>query len=371
AACFWHPAFEKTHLALVMTAVFQRSAWRYEDRAYRRVFLDAGHLLGNLELAGSLSDYRPHVIGGFVDSAVNQILYLDEAQEGALAVIALADLLKVEQNLPHGCTALPSSTQLDYPAIADGELLTYLHQATCIDADVDYSALQARLKSTPASESKAKSEDQYNFPFCLKIDTKTTPIDWGNALEALEHTLLRRRSTRHYSGADISLNQLKQLLNFTYHPEGYRDQGIDTDPDYFDVNLIETFLAVSGVAGLDEGCYYYAPQAQELRQVRFKNFRSELHYLCLQQPLGRDAAAVLFHTADLKKAVTRYGDRVYRYLHMDAGHLGQRLNLAAIRLGLGVSGIGGFFDNQVNEVLGIPADEAVLYITTLGQPVRA
>jgi nitroreductase len=55
---------------------------------------------------------------------------------------------------------------------------------------------------------------------------------------------------------------------------------------------------------------------------------------------------------------------------LDAGHLGQRLNLAAIYLTLGVSGIGGFFDQQVNEVLGIPPDEAVLYITTLGRPRR-
>jgi len=134
------------------------------------------------------------------------------------------------------------------------------------------------------------------------------------------------------------------------------------------VSLIETFIAVSTVTGLEDGCYYYAPNAQELRQIRFKNFRRELHYLCLGQDLGHDAAAVLFHTADLKAAVKKYGDRAYRYLHMDAGHLGQRLNLAAIYLGLGVSGIGGFFDDQVNEVLGIPIDEAVLYITTLGQP---
>ncbi|MEM6436873.1 MAG: nitroreductase family protein, partial [Cyanobacteria bacterium P01_D01_bin.115] len=69
-----------------------------------------------------------------------------------------------------------------------------------------------------------------------------------------------------------------------------------------------------------------------------------------------------------KAAIAHYGDRAYRYLHLDAGHLGQRINLAAIRLGLGVSGIGGFFDDQVNDVLGIPEDEAVLYITTLGRP---
>jgi SagB-type dehydrogenase family enzyme len=161
---------------------------------------------------------------------------------------------------------------------------------------------------------------------------------------------------------------LKALLDFTYQPQNYLAQGFDPTPDYFDLDLLQTFIAVSGVTGLEEGCYYYAPKAQELRQSRFKNFRRELHYLCLGQELGRDAAAVIFHTADLAKAVTRYGDRAYRYLHMDAGHLGQRLNLAAIYLDLGVSGIGGFFDDQVNEVLGIPTDEAVIYITTLGRP---
>jgi SagB-type dehydrogenase family enzyme len=127
-------------------------------------------------------------------------------------------------------------------------------------------------------------------------------------------------------------------------------------------------VAVSGVTDLEEGCYYYAPKEQELRQIRFRNFRQELYYLCLKQNLGRDAAAVVFHTADLHRAIAHWGDRVYRYLHMDAGHLGQRLNLAATHLGLGVSGIGGFFDDQVNDLLGIPVDEAVIYITTLGFP---
>ena len=190
----------------------------------------------------------------------------------------------------------------------------------------------------------------------------------GWALFGLEKTIIKRRSTRAYSGDTISLEQLKALLDFTYQPQNYIEQGLDRSPDYFDLGLIETFIVVSGVDGLEEGCYYYAPRSQELRQIRFKNFRQELHMLCLQQNLGRDAGAVLFHTADLDKAIAQYGDRAYRYLHMDAGHLGQRLNLAAIRLDLGVSGIAGFFDDVVNEVLGIPADEAVLYITTLGQP---
>ncbi|NEP15922.1 MAG: SagB/ThcOx family dehydrogenase [Leptolyngbya sp. SIO4C1] len=372
AACFWHPALESTQLAVVVTAVFQRSAWRYEDRAYRRIGLDSGHLLGNLELAGSLCDYRPHLIGGFADRAVNQLLYLDAEQEGAIAVLALADLLQVEQNLPHGCTALPSAAQRDFPELRDGQLLHYLHQAGQIDADSDLTQPQKQLKTDAAASDVADSgSDKYNFPFCNKVSAQTAPIDWETGLSGLQTTLLRRRSTRRYSGNSLTADSLRQILDFTYQPAHYADQGLDRQPDYFDLSLIETFVVISAVEGVEAGCYYYAPQAQALRQIRFKQFRQELHYLCLGQNLGRDAAAVIFHTADLTQAVDRYGDRAYRYLHMDAGHLGQRINLAAIRLGLGVSGIAGFFDDQVNEVLGIPADEAVLYITTLGQPAAA
>lgn len=365
SACFWHPALDAVQLAIVTTAVFYRSAWRYQDRAYRRIFLDTGHLLGNIELACAINDFRPHLIGGFMDEAVNRLLYLDSAQESAMTVIGLADLLDIGQNLPLAPTALASKTQLNFPAIPEGELLAYLHQSTIIP-EIPNPPLLKDMVTEPTIH--PAQTDKYNFPFCLKVSTATSAIDWGEHLKELETTILKRRSTRAYSGANLTLDELKALLDFTYQPHNYIDQGLDRSPDYFDLSLIETFIAVSGVDGLEEGCYYYAPKAQELRQIRFKNFRRELHMLCLGQNLGRDAAVVLFHTADLAKAVARYGDRVYRYLHMDAGHLGQRLNLAAIRLGLGVSGIAGFFDDEVNEVLGIPMDEAVLYITTLGRP---
>ncbi|GCA93238.1 SagB/ThcOx family dehydrogenase [Microcystis aeruginosa] len=358
SACFWNPVLENTDIAVVTSAISYRSAWRYEDRAYRRIFLDTGHLLGNIELSASINDYRAHLIGGFNDIQMNELLYLDSEKESVMTVIPLADLLNIRQNLPHSTTALPSATTTLYPEIPEGELLNSLHRATIIATD----------EKIEATVTPSNWEDKYNFPFCLKVSVTSRPVNWGENLIDLESTILKRRSTRAYSGASLSLDELRALLHFTYQPQDYAGQNLDPNPDYFALDLLETFIAVSAVTGLEEGCYYYAPKAQELRQIRFKNFRQELHYLCLGQDLGRDAAAVVFHTADLSKAVAKYGDRVYRYLHADAGHLGQRLNLAAIHLGLGVSGIGGFFDDQVNEVLGIPSDEAVIYITTLGRP---
>ena len=391
-ACFGHPDLQNTRMAIAITAVFHRSAWRYQDRAYRRIFLDTGHLLGNIELASSVEDYQASLIGGFADEAVNELLFLDKEVESAIAIVPILDLQDEERigrgqesrepmlrssNIFKGMmTALSSTTTTSFPKLPDGQLLEYLHQSTQITEKPkiqDFGEQLDNQESVPKdSEQDSKQNleqdsDKYNFPFCTKVNTATESIHWGDDLEMLENTILQRRSTREYTGGNLELAELKAILDFTYQPQHYTDQGIDGNPDYFDLSLIETFVAVTGVEGLEEGCYYYAPKSQELRQIRFKNFRDELHYLCLGQELGRDAGAVIFHTADLKKAVEKYGDRVYRYLHMDAGNLGQRLNLAAISLGVGVSGIAGFFDDLVNEVLGIPNDEAVLYITTLGR----
>lgn len=363
AACFWHRIVEQTQLVLAITGVFWRSAWRYEDRAYRRICLDTGHLLGNLELAGNLADYRPHLISGFNDRLADEMLFLDREREGTLALVPLGDRLQISQNLPpRQLTLLPSGIQNRYPDLPDGDLLDYLHCHTRIETEPTTEATERALQA------EATERDKYNFPFCLKVPTASEPIDWGENLTELQKNLLRRRSTRAYSGENVTFAELAALLDFTYQADNYLYQNIDTDPDFCDLRLVSTFVAVSGVDDLEEGCYYYAPDAQELRQIRFKNFRADLHFLCLGQDLGRDAAAVIFHTADLGRAIAQYGDRAYRYLHLDAGHLGQRLNLAAIRLGLGVSGIAGFFDDRVNAVLGIPDGEAALYITTIGRP---
>lgn len=391
-ACFNHPALQNTRFAIAISAVFHRSAWRYQDRAYRRIFLDTGHLLGNIELASAIEDYQSSLIGGFADAAINELLFLDQQVEGAIAVVPILDLQDEEiigrgqesrqpiqrhsSNLFRGMmTALPSKIVNSYPQLPDGELLSYLHQSTQITEKISLEPSKQTLLESKESKIPEQSNDltpnqdldKYNFPFCTRVSTTTGSIHWGDDLEMLENTILQRRSTREYTGDKLELAELKAILDFTYQPQHYADQGIDGNPEYFDLSLIETFVAVTGVHDLEEGCYYYAPKSQELRQIRFKSFRDELHYLCLGQELGRDAGAVIFHAADLKNAIAKYGDRVYRYLHMDAGHLGQRLNLAAISLGVGVSGIAGFFDDLVNEVLGIPNDEAVLYITTLGR----
>lgn len=345
AACFDHPALRETDLAVLLTGVFYRSWWRYEDRAYRRILLDTGHVLGNLTLYAPLIDRLAVPIGGFDDQALDDLLFLDPQEEGTLAVVALpSPPARFEPSaLP---SVLPPRPLEERP----GPRLQALHDASRIAPD-----------DRPEELAPHQEQTRTLLRFAAPETLEAPPITWG---DGLSESLLKRRSTRAYSGEACTREQLASILDFAYGFERQENRAHGT----FDLPLLETFVAVHRVGGLEPGCYHYAPQSRQLRQIRFKDLTDDVQFLCLNQELGGQASAVVFHTADLPKAIARWGDRAYRYMHLDAGHVGERLNLAALHLGLGASGIGGFFDDLVNDLLGIPPTEAVVYITTIGVP---
>lgn len=62
----------------------------------------------------------------------------------------------------------------------------------------------------------------------------------------------------------------------------------------------------------------------------------------------------------------RYGERGYRYVHLDAGHVCQ--NLAASAVDCGVCAIAAFDDDKVNGLLGLDGQEQfVVYLAAVGK----
>jgi SagB-type dehydrogenase family enzyme len=73
----------------VMTALPERSVWKYEDRSWRYFYLDAGHIGENLMLAAEALGLGSCGIGAFFDTAVSQILVLDGSTEIPLYMVAV------------------------------------------------------------------------------------------------------------------------------------------------------------------------------------------------------------------------------------------------------------------------------------------
>jgi SagB-type dehydrogenase family enzyme len=81
-----------------------------------------------------------------------------------------------------------------------------------------------------------------------------------------------------------------------------------------------------------------------------------------------DGAATFVWTAVIPRTKWKYRQRCYRYIYLDAGHIGENLYLAAEAMGLGCCTVGAFFDEEVNRIIGVDgSQETVIYLGVVGR----
>jgi SagB-type dehydrogenase family enzyme len=71
------------------TAVFGRSKWKYKERAYRYVYLDAGHIAQNAALAAVALGLGSCQVAALYDDEVNALLGVDGKEESILYMTAV------------------------------------------------------------------------------------------------------------------------------------------------------------------------------------------------------------------------------------------------------------------------------------------
>ena len=135
-------------------------------------------------------------------------------------------------------------------------------------------------------------------------------------------------------------------------------------------DFVQLYLYVHRVDGLDPGVYRYWPERGELELIKSGDQRVAAAGLSLGQDLAGNACVAFSMIGDLDGAARAHGDRGYRYVHFEAGAIGQRLYIAAEALGLGATGIGAFFDDEVHQYLSVtPEQGQVVYHFAIGYPV--
>jgi SagB-type dehydrogenase family enzyme len=70
----------------IWTAIFERSKWKYNQRAYRYIYLDAGHIAENLALAAASITCGSCQVGAFFDEEINSIVGVDGAEESTICL---------------------------------------------------------------------------------------------------------------------------------------------------------------------------------------------------------------------------------------------------------------------------------------------
>jgi len=87
-ACFGQDFVKKGAVTFIWVAVTDRMTWRYSERGYRYILLDAGHVCQNLYLAAESIGCGVCAVGAYDDDIINTLLGLDGRSEFVIYIAA-------------------------------------------------------------------------------------------------------------------------------------------------------------------------------------------------------------------------------------------------------------------------------------------
>ncbi|KAB7741884.1 SagB/ThcOx family dehydrogenase [Nostocoides sp. F2B08] len=83
------PYLAQAAAIIVITSVVERSLWKYDDRGYRYILLEAGHVAQNVNLCATGLGLGSLNLGGFFDSDLLGVVRADPSTEIALYGVAV------------------------------------------------------------------------------------------------------------------------------------------------------------------------------------------------------------------------------------------------------------------------------------------
>jgi len=194
--------------------------------------------------------------------------------------------------------------------------------------------------------------------------------------QPLECVLRNRRSIREFSGAPVSIEHLSCILELSY---GISDESVVSDG----VNILrkrtapsagalypnEIYLVAQRVERLPCGLYHFQPLNHSLECLLARDLSKDLEHAMLYPEVVAQASVVFLLGSIFERARFKYGERGYRFVLLDAGHIVQNIYLVCTALGIGSVAMGGFVDDDLNQMIDLNGvDEAVVYTIAVGHP---
>ena len=290
-----------------ISSLYFRSSWKYKKRAFRYCLLDAGHILGSMEASSYLYDKSFEILYDFSKEKLNRFFSFDE-KEFFTSVCIIGE--KSEK--------LKNSFNLVLPTI-DGS-----------------SYEEGRISFFEPNEFIEKAyKDSLNIKDKKEQNQKAV---FNFHKEKFEDTIFKRRSIREFSNQSISKAQFDSIMSVLNQP-------ISSDCD----EEVDIYYVINRVEGCFLGLY------KNGTQINTGDYSSKAGYLCLEQDLGKSSAVTFFLTTKSKN---------YQEAYQKAGIIGHRLYLASNYLGIGCSGIGAYYDDEVCEF--VEDTTMVLYALAIG-----
>ena len=174
-----------------------------------------------------------------------------------------------------------------------------------------------------------------------------------------------RHSERSFADRPISLDKLSRILFTCRIVDRVRDPEKRTYPSAGARFPVEIYPIAFNVDGLERGAYHYNMPRHILELLLEQDLRD--HETEIVSPYLSNTATALVLTAVLARSEIKYGNKAYPYSLIEAGHIGQNIQLACAKYDIGCCSIGGFVNDMVSGILDLTEDEIPIYVLGMGK----
>lgn len=216
-----------------------------------------------------------------------------------------------------------------------------------------------------------EKETQYK----IYPNSRTTKIDdrISSDESAFVHLLLNRKSRRQFNSEGIRLDSLGKLLSLSFGLNHRNEHGVRFRT-YASAGArypIEVYPIILNSDDIGAGIYHYNVIDNSLELIVSGNFGNAITEFYSNQDAISIAPCYIMFSMVYERTMNKYGERGYRFIYLDAGHMGQNLYLVAEHLGLGAVAIGAgrFNDKTIDHLIKINScEESFFYGFAIGNP---
>lgn len=182
--------------------------------------------------------------------------------------------------------------------------------------------------------------------------------------------LQKRHSSRDFTGTPLKKDVFSQLLLYACGALGREAGGVQlrsyaSGGGLFPIEIYPVVL--TGDADIPAGIYHYNVREHALDILSQRSFTPDEINCMFVYEWVKDASVALVMTAVFARNQVKYGERGYRYVLVETGHIGENIYLTAEALGLRCCAMAGVQDSHVERLLDIDGvSESVVHSVILG-----
>ncbi|MBN1697291.1 MAG: SagB/ThcOx family dehydrogenase [Spirochaetales bacterium] len=189
--------------------------------------------------------------------------------------------------------------------------------------------------------------------------------------------VIKRCSTREFVKHDIGIHELSQLFFFSYgithsiKTSVYGEEKVQyfrAVPSGGALYPLEMYIVLLSARDIPAGLYHYNVIDHSVELLSAGDYRADMLNIMPNQFSLDTASAIVVISAIFSRNTIKYGERGYRFVLLDAGHLMQNVHLSVTSMDLGCYAVGGFSDDGFNDLFSLDGyKETALYASVIGK----